>query len=284
MRELRNPYNSLEEVFSLRGKVAVVTGAAGFLGRALSEALLLAGAQIVLLGRGPKICDYAACLEQRYGAERVESGCVDFYQENEFRQQLAGIAERHDTVDVLVNNAFEFSRSTGFNDPSGKMESISKSQWMTSLEASVYWPALATQVIAEKMKRQRRGSIINIGSMYGIVSQDPDLYVGTEIFNPPSYGAGKAAMLALTRYTAAFLGPYNIRCNAIVPGAFPNVDGDSYNSPKDDGFVGRLSTRTVLKRYGQPSDLMGAVIFLASDSSSYMTGQALVIDGGWTVK
>ena len=282
--DLGTQVESIESLFSLRGKVVVITGAAGYLGRACTEGLLLAGARVVMFGRGQKNEDYARQLKARYDQELIDFRCVDLYQDDQFRNVLSQIADSYRSVDILVNNAFEFSKETGFNDPSGRMESISKSQWMRSLESGVYWHALATQVVGPYMVKQRSGSIINISSMYGIVSPDPDLYQGTDIFNPPSYGASKAALLALTRYYASFYGEYGIRCNAIVPGAFPNVDPDAYNSPNNDEFITRLCAKTALKRYGKPEELVGAVVYLASDASSYMTGQTLVLDGGWTIK
>ena len=102
--------------------------------------------------------------------------------------------------------------------------------------------------------------------------------------NPPTYGAAKAALLALTRYVAAFYGRDGVRCNALLPGAFPNPDPAAFNSPRDEEFIRRLADRTVLGRVGSVDDLKGPLIFLASDASRYMTGQALVVDGGWTIR
>jgi gluconate 5-dehydrogenase len=161
---------------------------------------------------------------------------------------------------------------------------MSKEQWMRALESGVYWHALAIQVVGEKMKAQGGGSIINVSSMYSLVSPSPELYEGTDVFNPPSYGAAKAALNALTRYTASFYGKYGVRCNSLVPGAFPNVGGDSYNSPSDETILKRLAEKSVLGRYGHPDDLRGAMLFLASDASAYVTGQTVVVDGGWTIR
>lgn len=277
-------FTSIHSLFSLEGKVAIVTGAAGYFGRTFAETLLFAGAKVVLYGRGRKIKDIAAFLQDKYEDERVEYCQVDLYDEKEFRNSLVETTAINTTVDILVNNAFDFSKETGFNDPSGKMENISQEQWLRSFTAGVCWPALATQVVGEKMKQQRSGTIINVSSMYAVVAPDPHLYEGTAIFNPPSYGAAKAALTAFTRYTASFLGDFNIRCNALVPGAFPNVSQDSYNSPKDEGFMQRLSKRTVLNRPGEVDDLKGALLLLASDASRYITGQEIIVDGGWTIR
>jgi len=275
---------SIQNLFSLEGKVAVVTGAGGYFGKAFSECLLSAGAKIVMLGRGSKIDEQFRGLVGQYGGNQVSYYSVDLYDDIAYRACLEEITANCATVDILVNNAFDFSKATGFNDPSGRVENISKEQWMRCMESGVYWYVLSTQVIGEKMKMQRSGSIINLSTMYASVAPDPNLYMGVNIFNPPGYSAAKAAVLAFTRYTASFYGEYNIRCNAILPGAFPNVSSDSYNSPKDDGFIKRLSQRSVLGRTGILDDLKGVLILLASEASSYITGQGIAVDGGWTIR
>ena len=269
-------------LFSLHNKTAIVTGAAGYLGRAFTEALLEAGAKVDIYGRGPKIVDYCSSLKSRYGSDLVDYHRVNFYNETAFRSALRDTIQSNDTVDILVNNAYEFSKATGFNDDSGRVENICKDQWLKSFEGGLYWAALTTQLIGEQMKSQGFGSIINVSSMYGLVSPHPDLYEGSSAFNPPSYSAVKSALIALTRYTASFYGAHNIRCNALAPGAFPNINPNSYNSP-DEKLLKRLSKKTVLNRHGNPEDLKGAIVFLASDSSAYVTGQTLVVDGGWTI-
>lgn len=273
-----------EALFSLAGKTAVVTGAAGYLGRIFTEALLDAGARVVLMGRGEKLTRVTRQFDARYGEGRAEANHVDFYDTEAYRQALQGLIRRPSGIDILINNAFEFSKETGFNDPSGRLESLSKAQWMRAMESGVYWHALATQVVAEAMAERRSGSIVNVSSMYALVSPDPALYEGTTTFNPPTYGATKAALLSLTRYTAAFYGRHGVRCNALLPGAFPNLGGDSYNAPRNEEFLKRLSDRTLLGRYGQPQDLKGAIVFLASDAAGYVTGECLSVDGGWTVR
>ncbi len=277
-------FNSLESLFSLKDKVAIITGAGGYFGKAFSESLLFAGAKVILYGRGDKIKNLCFSLQKKYGENVVDHYQVDFYNEKDFRKKLKDALKKNKTIDILVNNAFEFSKETGFNDPSGKIENLSKKQWSRSFEAGIYWHTLATQIVAEKMKQQCSGSIINISSMYGIVAPDPNLYKGTQVFNPPNYGTMKAAIIAFTRYTASFLGEYNIRCNAIVPGAFPNLSSNSYNSPKDEDFIKRLCQKTVLQRTGELDDLKGTLIFLASEASNYITGQSIIVDGGWTIR
>ena len=134
------------------------------------------------------------------------------------------------------------------------------------------------------MKQHHRGSIINIATMYALVAPSPHLYEGTAFLNPPGYSAAKAGMVALTRYMASFWGPAGIRANAILPGPFSNTQDTGSNAVRgDEAFLDRLRQRTCLGRIGRPAELIGALLFLASDASSYMTGQTLVVDGGWTI-
>lgn len=274
----------IDSLFSLKNKTAIITGAAGYFGSAFSEAILLAGAKVILFGRGDNVKVLTGELKKKYGDDKVDFFQVDFYNEIEYSKCLFEAIRLNKNIDILVNNVFDFSKETGFNDESGKLENISKSQWMKSFESGVYWHSLAIQIVAEKMKRQKCGSIINVSSMYALISPDPKLYEGTEIFNPPSYGSVKSALLAFTRYVASFYGKYNIRCNALVPGSFPNVNIDSYNGVKDEKFLEKLSNKTVLGRVGKLDDLLAPLIFLAADSSSYITGQNIIVDGGWTIK
>jgi gluconate 5-dehydrogenase len=133
------------------------------------------------------------------------------------------------------------------------------------------------------MKQRGRGSIVNISTMYAQVAPDPRLYEGTTFVNPPGYSSAKAGMVAFTRYVASFWGSYGIRANAILPGPFSNTEDAGPNSVDlADPFLVRLGNKTSLGRRGQPEELAGALLFLASDASSYVTGHALAVDGGWT--
>jgi NAD(P)-dependent dehydrogenase (short-subunit alcohol dehydrogenase family) len=268
----------------MQGRSAVVTGATGFFGAVFADTLLAAGARVAVFGRGTKLESLRRDLAERHDSDRVLAFEADLHQDDAFRSALARAGEALGGVDVLVNNAFEFSRETGFNDPSGALERIGKDQWLRALESGIYWHAAAIQVLIEGMRERRRGSIVNVGSMYGKVSPDPALYRGRKAFNPPTYAAAKAGLVGLTRYVASFYGEHGVRCNALVPGAFPNVAPDAYNNPGDDAFIADLARRTLLGRVGRVDDLRGALLFLASDASAYVTGQELVVDGGWTVR
>ena len=144
---------SNNSLFSTEGKTAIVTGATGYLGQAITEALLESGAKVDIYGRGQKTIDYHSKLSEFYGKDKVDFHMVDLYDEEPYRKALKDTVENNKSVDILINNAYEFSKSTGFNDNSGRVENISKDQWLKSFESGVYWASLATQVIAEQMKK-----------------------------------------------------------------------------------------------------------------------------------
>lgn len=271
-------------LFSLEGKTAVLTGATGFLGRTMARALLANGARLIALGRSDRLSSLVEEWTTEYGNERVRSYRVDMYDLEALSAVLDKIVEQEAAPDVLINNAHELGTRTGFNTPDGTLESASVEHWMRNLTAGVYWAALTTQKIGGVMKERGCGSIVNISTMYARVAPSPRLYAGTDFINPPGYSAAKAGLLALTRYTASFWGAYGVRANAILPGPFSNTEEAGANSVSDDDpFLERLRERTCLVRTGRPHELAGALLFLASDASSYVTGHELVVDGGWTI-
>ena len=271
-------------LFSLAGKTVLITGASGFLGRTMVRALLDNDATVLAFGASERLEQQVATLQDEYGAGRVHSYRVDLYDIPADEQVLARAQREHPVVDVLVNNAHELGPRTGFNVPEGHLEDATLDSWMRNLTAGTYWAALTTQRIGLGMRNRGKGSIVNICTMYAVVAPSPHLYAGTNFMNPPGYSASKAALLAFTRYTASFWGPFGVRANAILPGPFSNLEdtGDNSVSP-DDPFLDRLKARTVLGRVGSPRELVGALLYLASDASTFTTGQALTVDGGWTI-
>ena len=133
---------------------------------------------------------------------------------------LDSIVASEKSVDILINNAHELALKPASTFPEVSLENASIEQWQRNLTSGVFWPALTTQKVGTAMKRTGGGSIINISTMYTVVAPSPALYEGTAFINPPGYSASKAALLALTRYTASFWGRSGIRCNAILPGPF----------------------------------------------------------------
>lgn len=274
----------LNSLFSLEGKTAVLTGASGFLGRTFALALLANGARVVALGRSARLRAEAATWANQFGADKIAVHQIDMYEVAALNQLCDAIAAQEKSVDVLINNAHELGAATGFNVPEGSLENSTFDQWQRNLQGGVYWAVQTTQRLGARMKQQRRGSIVNIATMYASVAPRPQLYEGTASLNPPGYSASKAALVAFTRYTASFWGRDGVRANCISPGPFSNTeDTEGQNSVSEDSpFVQRLKGYTVLNRIGRPIELCGALIFLASDASSYVTGQNIAIDGGWT--
>jgi gluconate 5-dehydrogenase len=271
-------------LFSLEGKTAVLTGASGFLGRTFARALLANGARVVAIGRSDRIAVEAKNWAHDFGSEKVAAHQIDMYDAAALDSLCREITDSEISIDVLVNNAHELGAATGFNVPEGALENCTFDQWNRNLQGGVYWAVQTTQSFGKKMKLQGNGSIINIATMYASVAPRPELYAGTSSLNPPGYSASKAALLAFTRYTASFWGRQGIRANCISPGPFSNTeDVDAPNSvAEDSAFVNRLKGYTVLNRIGRPLELCGALLFLASDASSYVTGQNVAVDGGWT--
>jgi NAD(P)-dependent dehydrogenase (short-subunit alcohol dehydrogenase family) len=272
-------------LFSLEGKTALLTGATGFLGRTMGETLLANGARLIAMGRSDRLFDQADQWKARFGEDRVRASQVDMYDIPALGKALDEIVASEARIDVLINNAHELGSATGFNTLEGSLESASLDQWTRNLTCGVYWAALTTQKIGALMHRQQKGSIVNISTMYAIVAPDPQLYEGTAFLNPPGYSASKAALAAFTRYAASYWGQYGIRANAIAPGPFSNTQDQGSNSVQEgDPFLERLKARTCLGRLGRPEELAGAMLYLSSDASSYVTGQVLLVDGGWTVR
>lgn len=270
------------DLFSLEGKAVLLTGAAGFLGRSITQALLLYGADVVALGRSQRLEAMTQKWRKDFGKERVRCYRVDMYDLPRLEEVLQEIRQKEPFIEAVINNAHEMGPSTGFNVPEGWLETAPLEQWMRHLTAGVYWAALVVRVMGEPMKEQRKGSIINIATMYSLVAPSPLLYEKTSLINPPGYSASKAGLVALTRYIASFWGRYGIRANAISPGPFPHVEDGQPGAARNEEFLERLKSRTCLGRFGRPHELQGAVVFLASDASSYVTGTNLVVDGGWT--
>lgn len=268
----------------LEGKRVLLTGAAGFFGQVFTLGLLKAGAEAVYAvdSSVDKLAKMAEGLEAEEERARLKIWCFDQSPNRDIRFFTDEILAEG-AVDVVINNAFDW-KAAGFSNPSARIETISRELVLAGLEMGVCWPLEMIQPFIDSMKEKGAGNIVNIASMYGLVAPSPKLYEGRYYFNPLSYPLSKAAVVALTKYMAAWLGP-EIRANALAPGAFPNY-GKSDNSAQnqDVEFIQRLRDRTLLGRLGDPEkDLLGPLLFLASDESRYMTGAVLVVDGGWTV-
>jgi len=256
------------ELFSLKGKVVIVTGGAGHLGTAISEGLAEAGANVVIASRDVAKCQkLAEALAKKYKIHAI-GAALDIRSTPVVRDCFEKVNRETGAIDILINNA-AFGK--------GRFITMTDQDWEEGIDGTINAVFRCTQAALPYMEAQKKGVIINIASMYGIVSPDPRIYGDSGYDNPPNYGAGKAAILQFTRYLACHLAGKGIRVNAITPGPFPNPEVQ-----KNQRFISNLKNKVPLGRIGQPGDLKGAVVFLASEASSYITGQNIVVDGGWT--
>lgn len=259
----------LQDLFNLEGKTAIVTGGAGYLGTAISEALAEAGADVVIASRNLENCkQLSESISKTYGVH-CEGVSLDVMNSTSVTDCLKKVMKKHHSIDILVNNAF-FGAS-------GQIDTMSEEDWNKGIEGTINGVFKCVKAVVPYMIMQKGGSIINISSMYGVVSPNPEIYENKKFNNPPNYGAGKAAIIQFTRYIACYYGMAGIRANSISPGPFPNQEVQ-----QDKSFIEHLNKKNPLGRIGKPSDLKGITVLLASEASSYITGQNICIDGGWT--
>jgi NAD(P)-dependent dehydrogenase (short-subunit alcohol dehydrogenase family) len=260
-------------LFRLDGKVCLVTGGAGHLGAAMSTALAEAGGHVCILGRTrPTLAGLAQRLTDR--GLSAEAIATDITMAEDVASLAADLAKRHGRLDVLINNAH--------SGRPGLMADSKASDYVTAIEITVAAAAelvnAASDLLRSAVQTGGDASVINISSMYGMVSPDPRIYGQSGMNNPPHYGAAKAALLQYTRYAAVHLAPHGIRVNAISPGPFPPETAQQ----RDPAFAAALTQKVPMGRLGKPEDLAGAVVFLASPASRFVTGANLPVDGGWT--
>ena len=257
--ELNTTDSMLEELFSLKGRVALITGGNGGLGRVIALAYREAGAQVVVTGRNP---DKNQAIGQELGdPESVLP--LDVYDEAAVERTTALVNERFGRLDILVNNAGQSRR--------GYVPDVSKADWEDILNVNLTGPFLCATHAAKRMiAGGRGGKIINISSLYAL-------------YGPPnvaSYAASKTGLLGLTRSLAVELSKHNIQVNAILPGWYlTEMTGHLKNMPLAD-YIRR---KTPAGRWGNPQDLVGVAILLASAASDFMTGAAIPVDGGYSV-
>jgi NAD(P)-dependent dehydrogenase (short-subunit alcohol dehydrogenase family) len=264
------------ELFSLAEKVAVVTGACGLLGRQHCEALAAAGAKVVVADLDEVAAQVVAA---GLGAGHLAIG-MDVTDRGSLEAARQRIHEKYGRLDVLVNNA---AINDMFENPllaaeQSMFEHYPLEMWDRSWKVNVSGVFLTSQVLGGVMAEQASGSIINIASTYGIVAPDQTIYKNGEgqqtFYKSPAYPVTKSAVIGFTKFLAAYWGKRNVRVNALSPGGVENS--------QEEWFRSNYSAKTLLGRMALPSDYRGAIVYLASDASAYMTGANLVVDGGWT--
>ena len=260
----------LQQLMDLSGRCALVTGAAGALGRTISATLAEQGAELILVDRTEtNLAELADALCGEFGVMVLSVAC-DLEQTAERAALMAQVAE-HGRLDVLVNNA-AFVGTSGLAGWALPFEQQSVETWRRALEVNLTAAFDLCQQATSLLRASGHGSIINIGSIYGLHGPDWGLYEGTAMANPAAYAASKGGLLQLTRWLATTLGP-EVRVNSISPG------GIARGQPK--AFIERYATRTPLRRMASEDDFRGAIAYFASDLSAYVTGQNLSVDGGW---
>jgi 2-deoxy-D-gluconate 3-dehydrogenase len=274
----------LPELFRLDGRVVLVTGGAGLLGRRYCEALLQAGARVVI---GDLDGRRAKALAAELPPDAALGIRLDVADETSVGATVSGAVERFGRLDILVNNAALTVRGGSERlsaaDYFAPFEDYKREVWDQALNVNLTGMLLCAQAVGRQMLQQDPpgGVMVNVSSTYGVVAPDQRLYEGVKspyaeaAFNTPvSYAVTKTAVLGLTRYLATYWGRKNIRVNALTPhGVFDN---------HDDAFVQNFAYRSPLGRMARNDEYRGALLFLVSDASSYMTGANLIVDGGWT--
>ena len=280
---LKTPF--LDNLFGLDGQVALVTGGAGRLGSRYVQALADAGASVAsfdLPGRR------AARLEQLIADKRrVSAHAVDVTSRTAVDAAIAEVARTFGTPTILVNNAGHGASPADAALETGRFEQYPESAWDAMMNSHLKSALVMSQSFIDCLRSRGAapagsGSIINISSTYGVVSPDQSVYDyrrrgGAEYFKPVGYSVAKSGVLNFTRWLAEYCAPLGIRVNTLVPGG---VREDAH-APE---FVAEYEKRTPLGRMATETDYDGAIVFLASPASSYMTGATLVVDGGWTAR
>ena len=264
---------TVKELMSLRGRQALITGAAGGIGRAIARTLAELGSDVLLVDRPGQVnreLIEEIELEWQVKAESIE---CDLELQEDRDRLVESVLGRENPLDILVNNA-AFVGTSNLEGWVGDFEQQSVETWRRAIEVNLTAVFALSKGLAPVLRESVGGSVINIGSIYGSYAPDYSLYVDTRMGNPAAYAASKGGLIQLTRWLATTLAP-EVRVNTVSPG------GVFRSQPKV--FVNRYEARTPMARMATEEDLQGAIAYLASDLSSYVTGQNLAVDGGWGI-
>lgn len=273
---------SVKKMYDLSGKVAIITGGAGMLGEMHAEAIAEAGGRPVLADINEKeAIKKAKMISEKYHVDSIGTG-TDITKKTEVEALLNSVLNRFGRIDILINNAAHDPKvkDKDENTAWSRFENFPVENWDNDIAVGLTGAFLCTQIIGTEMARRRSGVILNISSDLGIIAPDQRIYSKESLpdekqpVKPVSYTVVKSALIGLTRYAATYWADKNIRVNAICPG------GVQTDQPED--FLEKLSFRIPMGRMAQKDEYKGAILFLASEASSYMTGAVLVIDGGRT--
>jgi NAD(P)-dependent dehydrogenase (short-subunit alcohol dehydrogenase family) len=263
---------TIQELMNLSGRVALVTGGAGHIGQNMAEAFSEAGAKVILLDREESnSSEVAKSIQDKYGNEVIALN-VNLSSEEEIKAVPGKIDEMFGRLDIIVNNA-AFVGTSNLEGWVVPYEEQSIDTWRQALEVNLTACFTLIQSCTPLLKKNGKGSVINIGSTYGVVGPDMSIYEGTHMGNPAAYAASKGGLIQLTRWLSTVMAP-EVRVNTLTPGGVERGQPESFQK--------EYIKRTPLKRMASEEDYKGAALFLGSDMSSYITGHNLVVDGGWT--
>jgi len=258
---------TVQQLFDLSGRVALVTGGGGHLGAAMCRALAEAGAAVVVTSREASRAQTLAESLPQPADVRHLGIALDYFAPDALNASFEAALSLAGHVDILVNN--------GHQPLASDWTTVSPDEFTRQLGNATGYFFLSKLLRDDAVRRHAPASIIMLGSMYGLVGSYPDAYAGVSAASPVAYHALKGGIVQMSRHLAVYWAKDGVRVNCLSPGPFPSA-----RAPEE--MVARLNDRSPLGRMGRPEELKGAVVFLASDASSYMTGQNLVIDGGWT--
>jgi len=263
----------VNNLFDLKGRIAIVTGGAGLLASEHAVALSNYGAFVVLADVNLEKCDEAAAKLSLNNINVVSKYC-EVTSSDSWKKLLEKVLDEFGKIDVLVNNAgfTNQNRSANFD---ASFENFPLEDWNAIMNVNLTGTFLGCQVIGKQMLEQGKGSIINMASLYGVVSPNHRIYPGTGITQPVAYSVSKHGVIGLTKYLATLWADKGVRVNALTPGGI-------YNNHQQL-FLERFQQLNPIGRMSDKSELQGAIVYLASDASSHVVGHNLIVDGGWTV-
>ncbi len=267
--------NNLSKLFDIKGQTIVLTGSSGILGTEFSHFLSDQGANVVLIDiEKAKNKKLEQILQKSYSTKPT-SFSVDITNQSEVQSVVKSIFQKYKKIDALINNAAFHPKIKGGNI-SKPLTSFPLELWKQAIDVNLTGTFLICQEIGKVMEKRKKGIIVNISSIYGIVGADQRIYGKSNLNSPVSYAATKGGIVNLTRYLAAYWQRKNIRVNTLTLGG---VQIDNYMNSQ---FIKNYSKKTILGRMANKDDYNGSLLFLLSNASSYMTGSNLIIDGGWT--
>ena len=270
--------DGISKLFDIKNRNIVITGSSGLLGSQYANTLSAAGANVILVDLdSAKNKKLENSLIKKYGT-RARSYITDISNIQEVKKLAKNVLSDFKKIDGLINNAAYTSKGAKAEStkPYGSFENFPIKIWQKSIDINLTGVFFCSQVFGKIMVKQGKGVIVNIASTYGLVGADQRIYGKSGLNLPISYAATKGGVVNLTKYLAAYWSGKNIRVNTLSPGG---VRDTTYQDKK---FINKYSEKTILGRMARKEEYNGAMLFLISDASSYMTGSNLIVDGGWT--